>query len=174
VNKMTSLIYGFLDLSKIEAGKLKLNLSRFDINTIIDEVIAESSPIAPAHTIMFNKGEPLTVKADAEKVSQVLVNFISNAVKYSPKHSTIKVAAVKQGTSVKVMVIDEGIGIDVKHQQHIFERFYRVDNPETKGFSGFGIGLYLSAEIIKLHKGFIGVESDGHKGSAFYFILPLA
>jgi PAS domain S-box-containing protein len=174
VNKMTSLIYGFLDLSKIEGGKLKLNLSLFDINNIIAEVITESSPIAPGHTISFNKGEPLIIKADAEKISQVLVNFISNAVKYSPKQSTIKVAAVKQGTSVKVIVSDEGIGVDVKHQQHIFERFYRVDNPETKGFSGFGIGLYLSAEIIKLHKGVIGVDSEENKGAAFYFILPLA
>lgn len=174
VNKMTSLIYGFLDLSKIEAGKLKLNLSQFDINTVIDEVITESSPIAPNHTIVFDKGEPLKVKADAEKINQVLVNLISNAVKYSPKHSTIKVAAIKQGTLVKVMVSDKGIGVDVKHQQHIFERFYRVDNPETKGFSGFGIGLYLSAEIIKLHKGVIGVESEENKGSVFYFILPLA
>lgn len=174
VNKMTSLIYGFLDLSKIEGGKLKLNLSRFDINTVIEEVITESSPIAPNHTISFDKGKSLIVKADAEKISQVLVNFISNAVKYSPKHSTIKVAAIKQGTLVKVVVSDEGIGVDAEHQQHIFERFYRVDNPETKGFSGFGIGLYLSAEIIKLHKGVIGIESEENKGSAFYFILPLA
>jgi signal transduction histidine kinase len=174
VNKMTSLIYGFLDLSKIEAGKLKLNLSRFDINTIIEEVIAESSPIAPSHTILFDNCGPFMVKADAEKISQVVVNFISNAVKYSPKHSAIKVAAIQQGALVKVIISDEGIGIDVKHQQHIFERFYRVDNPETKGFSGFGIGLYLSAEIIKLHKGVIGVESEENEGSAFYFILPLA
>lgn len=174
VNKMTSLIYGFLDLSRIEAGKLQLNITRFDINAVIEEVIAESSPIAPGHTLLFNRTEDLIIEADAEKIGQVLINFISNAVKYSPKHSTIKVTAVKQNTSVKVTVYDEGIGVDPKHQQHIFERFYRVDNPEIKGFSGFGIGLYLSAEIIKLHKGIIGVDSQDDKGSAFYFILPLA
>jgi signal transduction histidine kinase len=174
VNKMTSLIYGFLDLSKIEAGKLKLNITRFDISTVIEEVIAESAPIYPGHTILFDRIDALNVKADVEKISQVMANFISNAVKYSPKHSTIKVAAAQQGNSVKVTVHDEGMGIDPTDQQHIFERFYRVDNPETKGFSGFGIGLYLSAEIIKLHKGIIGVDSEADKGSAFYFILPLA
>ncbi len=174
VNKMTSLIYGFLDLSKIEAGKLKLNASIFDMNSVIEDVIAESAPIAPSHTIQFERIGILSVKADAEKISQVLVNFISNAVKYSPKHSTIKVVATQQNERVKVAVYDEGIGIDFQHQQHIFERFYRVDHPETKGFSGFGIGLYLSAEIIKLHNGIIGVESKENQGSAFYFELPLA
>ncbi|PJJ84594.1 PAS domain-containing sensor histidine kinase [Mucilaginibacter auburnensis] len=173
VNKMTSLIYGFLDLSKIEAGKLKLNLSEFDMNTVIEEVIAESEPIAPGYTIQFERTTVLNIKADAEKISQVLVNFISNAVKYSPKHSTIKVVAMQKDGFVKVAVHDEGIGIDSESQRHIFERFYRVDHPETKGFSGFGIGLYLSAEIIKLHKGVIGVESKENEGSAFYFELPV-
>lgn len=174
VNKMTSLIYGFLDLSKIETGKLQLDNTVFDINGLITEVVAESAPIAPAHKITVVPGDNFNVSADREKISQVLVNLISNAVKYSPKQSTIYIAAIREGDSVKVTVTDEGIGIDPQHQLNIFQRFYRVDTADTKGFSGFGIGLYLSAEIIQLHKGTIGVTSEEGEGSTFYFTLPLA
>lgn len=173
ISKMTSLIYGFLDLSKLEAGKLKLNPSLFEINNLITEVIADSAPISPGHHILYSQSVEVTVSADKEKVSQVLVNFISNAVKYSPKQSTIYVGAEIVDDMLKVSVRDEGIGIDHQHQHNIFQRFYRIESDETKGFSGFGIGLYLSAEIIHLHGGTVGVESERGKGATFYFILPL-
>lgn len=174
VSKMTSLIYGFLDLSKIEAGKLKLNPSEFEVNELINNVVAESVPISPSHIIDFSPSIVVNLIADREKISQVLVNFISNAVKYSPKQSKIYIGAEVIESVLKVFVKDEGIGVDKQHQQNIFQRFYRVENAETKGTSGFGIGLYLSAEIIQLHGGNIGVNSEPGKGSTFYFTLPLS
>jgi PAS domain S-box-containing protein len=173
INKMTKLIYGFLDLSKLESGKLRLERHEFDINALIEEVAADNRPIAQSHAITFTGGKPIIITADREKIGQVINNLISNAVKYSPKNTDIKVSVQRLNNQVKVSVRDNGIGIKLKDQQHIFQRFYRVEDDSTKGFSGFGIGLYLSAEIIELHHGKIGVESSEGQGSEFYFVLPV-
>jgi PAS domain S-box-containing protein len=173
INKMTRLIYGFLDMSKLESGKLQLEPHEFDISGLIEEVIADNRPIAQNHTITFTDGEPIIITADREKIGQVINNFISNAVKYSPKETDIKVFVENIRGQLKVTVKDNGIGIKLKDQQNIFQRFYRVQDDSTKGFSGFGIGLYLSAEIIQLHKGSVGVQSQEGQGAAFYFTLPL-
>lgn len=173
INKMTSLIYGFLDMAKLEAGKLKLLTTQFDINELVDEAAAENRPISPAYAILFNAGEPITVTADRDKIGQVINNFIGNAVKYSPKGTQVMLNVKHIDGQVKVSVKDEGIGVKLQDQQNIFQRFYRVEDESTKGFSGFGIGLYLSAEIIQLHSGKIGVESSEGQGSTFYFILPV-
>ncbi|RWY55565.1 PAS domain-containing sensor histidine kinase [Mucilaginibacter gilvus] len=172
INKMTKLIYGFLDLSKLESGKLRLERHEFDLNALIEEVTAENRPIAQSHTITFSGGKPIIITADREKIGQVINNFISNAVKYSPKKTDIKVSAQCLTGQVKVSIHDNGIGIKLKDQQNIFQRFYRVEDESTKGFSGFGIGLYLSAEIIELHHGKIGVDSAEGQGAEFYFLLP--
>ena len=171
INKMTKLIYGFLDLSKLESGKLRLERYEFDLIALIEEALAENRPIAQSHTISFAGGKPIILTADRDKIGQVINNLISNAVKYSPKNTDIKISVQCINRHVKVSVRDNGIGIKLKDQQNIFQRFYRVEDDSTKGFSGFGIGLYLSAEIIELHQGKIGVESEG-QGSEFYFVLP--
>lgn len=173
INKMTGLIYGFLDLSKIESGKLELDREMFDINELIKEVIADNIPIALDHTFAFESDKPVRVNADREKIGQVLTNFISNAVKYSPKGSEIIISSKTEEKAVRVTVKDQGIGIGKKYQKNIFERFYRVEDESTRGFSGFGIGLYISAEIIQLHYGKIGVKSEEDKGASFYFTLPM-
>lgn len=173
INKMTRLIYGFLDLSKIESGRLRLNTQNFDINILINEVIADSMPAAPGHNIVFNAGLPIHVTADKEKISQVLGNLINNAVKYSANGSIITITAKTEGENLRVGIKDQGIGLKPKDQKKIFQRFFRVDDENARGQSGFGIGLYLSAEIIKLHHGSIGVESEEGGGSEFYFLLPL-
>jgi two-component system sensor histidine kinase VicK len=172
VNRMTDLIHGFLDLSKLEPGKLKLTIKEFDINKLIEESIAENSTPGAYHTISFSSGGKLTVAADREKISQVIGNFLSNAIKYSAKGTKILVTSKKRGNFVEVAVVDEGIGIKAKDQQKLFQRFYRVENERMKNISGFGLGLYLSSEIIQRHNGKIGVKSEEHKGSTFYFSLP--
>jgi len=173
INKMTRLIYGFLDMSKIESGKMQFNPQNFDINALIAEVVADNLSMDPGHNLVFTGGASVFINADKEKIVQVLNNLISNAMKYSAKGSTVTITAFIKGKNLKVSVKDQGIGLKLKDQQTIFQRFYRVDNESTRGSSGFGIGLYLSAEIIKLHHGKIGVESQENKGSEFYFLLPL-
>lgn len=172
VNKMTDLIHGFLDLSRLESGKLQLKITSFDINELIRETIAEINLVNPGHIVDFKPEGVLTVNADNEKIGQVITNLLNNAFKYSEKETPIVVAGSKNDGSIRVTVTDKGIGIKAKDQEKLFQRFYRVENERMKNISGFGIGLYLSSEIIQRHKGKIGVESEEGRGSTFYFTLP--
>jgi signal transduction histidine kinase len=104
----------------------------------------------------------------------VLANFLNNAIKYSPDDKNIGVAVSKEGMNIRVSVTDKGIGIKPEEHEEIFQRFYRSKFNNNISFSGFGIGLYISAEIIRRHNGNIGVESSEGKGSTFYFTLPEA
>ncbi len=173
VNKMSDLIHGFLDLSKLESGKLQLKLQNFDINGLIKDTITDFCTLSPGYVINFNRRKVIIVKADKEKIEQVISNFLSNAVKYSDKGSKISIKSKKTGGSVCVSVTDEGIGIKAKDQEKLFQRFYRVESEKMKNISGFGIGLYLASEIVQRHKGKIWVESKEDEGSTFYFSLPL-
>jgi two-component system sensor histidine kinase VicK len=173
VNKMTALIHSFLDLSKLEPGKLQLKRQVFDINKLIEETIAESRVLSNTHIIRFEPGKVMNVDADREKISQVIGNFISNGIKYSYKGSTITIRTDALDDSIQVAVKDKGIGIKLKDHEKIFQRFYRADDDDIKNISGFGIGLYLSSEIIQRHKGKVWVKSAEGKGSTFYFSLPL-
>ncbi|WP_428328932.1 ATP-binding protein [Mucilaginibacter sp.] len=174
VNKMTELVHGFLDLSKLESGKLNLRIKAFDINKLIDDAIAEINMISTSHIIAFNSTGVIIINADKEKILQVIGNFLSNAIKYADKGTRITIKSEVINGDVKVSVTDEGIGISIKDQANLFQRFYRVESDKMKNISGFGIGLYLASEIIQCHKGQIGVESEEDKGATFYFSLPLA
>jgi len=174
VNKMANLIYGFLDLSRLESGKLQIKMQDFDINKLLAENIAETQLTNTSHTIIFNADDVVIVHADRERIGQVINNFLSNAIKYSPKDSTITITTKTCENEIQVSVSDMGVGIKPKDQEKLFQRFYRVDNDEIKNISGFGIGLYLANEIIQRHKGKIWVNSEENKGSTFSFSLPIA
>lgn len=173
VNKMNTMIRSFLDLSRLEAGKLNLNKERFRIDKLILEVVEEISLTDKTHTILLSACEPLEVFADREKIGQVVNNLLSNAIKYSHQGTKIQVGCELINGMVQVWVRDEGVGISKKDIEKVFSRFYRVENTPLKTVSGFGIGLYLSAEIVRRHNGNIWVESEEAKGSIFYFNLPL-
>ncbi|MDB5112201.1 MAG: hypothetical protein JWR67_3315, partial [Mucilaginibacter sp.] len=113
------------------------------------------------------------ITADRDKIGSVVSNLISNAVKYSPRGKLIEIDYKINGNMIVASVKDEGMGIKPKDIDKIFERYYRVETKQTQHISGFGIGLYLSAEIIKRHEGKIWAESESGKGSTFYFELPL-
>ena len=173
VNKMTALIHGFLDISKIEPGKLKLIPTTFDIHALIEEVMAESRVLSNTHSLRFESSGELSINADRSKIGQVISNLINNAIKYSPKGSYIILKCKIDNSNVVVSVTDEGIGIKPKDQEKIFQRFYRAEEDEYRNISGFGIGLYLSSEIIQRHKGKIWVKSAEGEGSTFYFSIPV-
>ena len=170
---MTDLIHGFLDLSKLESGKLRLTPELFDINQLINEIIADFKQASNSHVFIFQPGNGLVVNADREKIGQVIANLLSNAVKYSNKGTSISIKIRDTDTGLEVSVTDQGVGIKLKDQKKLFQRFYRVENEKIQNVSGFGIGLYLAGEIIQCHKGKIGVESIEGEGSTFYFTLPL-
>ncbi|RZK33150.1 MAG: ATP-binding protein [Pedobacter sp.] len=141
------------------------------MSLLLQEIDEEFNVVLNSHHII-TKTEEIFINADREKIGQVINNFISNAVKYSPIGSTIEISCTISNGAAVVAVRDEGIGIMPDDQHHLFERYYRVMNqPQT--VSGFGIGLYLCAEIIKRHHGRIWLESEMGKGSTFYFSLPI-
>jgi PAS domain S-box-containing protein len=173
IAKMTNMINGFLNISRLESGKIHINLQEFDLADLIREAKEESLATIATHNLIFSEVETTNVKADRDKIAQVLHNLISNAVKYSPSSSTIYIVVRSAEGKVKVSIKDEGIGIKSDDLPRIFERYYRVEDNITTSISGFGIGLYLCAEIIHRHHGDIWVESELGKGSVFSFTLPL-
>lgn len=171
VTKMAGIINGFLNISRLESGKILLDKSSFSLKELIESNIDETRLIGSGHIISYNPGDQITVFADYDKISNVVSNILSNAVKYAPNNGTIEVNSGIVDGKVQVSVKDYGMGIEKQDLERLFERYYRVENNHT--ISGFGIGLYLSAEIIDRHKGKIWVESELGKGSTFYFSLPL-
>jgi two-component system sensor histidine kinase VicK len=174
VKKMQNMINGFLNLSQAESGKIQLDKQDFDLGELINDVMNETKLITTSHTINFLPCEPIAIHADKEKIEQVVINLFNNAIKYSPKQTVITVSCETIDNMAQVCVKDEGIGIDEQDIDQLFKRYYRVENKHTENITGFGIGLYLCAEIIKHHNGNIWVESEVGKGSVFYFSLPLA
>lgn len=171
--KLQDLISDLLDVSKIQAGKLELNKTKFDFDSFIKESLESFQHTAVKHQILFSGEVNTVVFADPHRIEQVLINFLSNAIKYSPNGEKIKVHTSAHNGHVKVSITDYGIGIPKVHVERIFTKFYRVQNI-SKAFEGLGIGLFISAEIVKRHKGEVGVESKEGEGSTFYFTLPAA
>lgn len=172
VKKMAKLINGFLNVSRLESGKVHLEKTTFNIEELIREIIDELNFTAKNQQIIFHECGATHVLADREKIGSVISNLLSNAIKYSDAGTTIELSCSAGDGSVNITVADQGIGIDPDDQPRIFDRYYRVDN-QRRRISGFGIGLYLSAEIIHRHDGRIGVKSEPGKGSEFHFSLPL-
>jgi len=171
--KMSSLITGFLNISRLESGRLEVVKQPFDLAELINEELDEIKLTVNSHTFTFKPATPITVAADRDKISSVVSNLLSNAIKYSPRGKLVNVSCTLQAGEVQVSVTDEGMGIRAQDLPRIFDRYYRSDSEHIRHISGFGVGLYLSAEIIRRHDGRIWVESEKGKGSTFYFTLPV-
>ncbi|RZK20962.1 MAG: PAS domain-containing sensor histidine kinase [Pedobacter sp.] len=170
VRKMTAMINGFLNVSRLESGKLILDERLFRLDQLLQETIDESFISPSTHQISLGTCE-VNIIGDRDKIGNVISNLLSNAHKYSPNETNIEVNCEITDNEVIVSVKDEGVGIAKDDAKKLFERYYRVQGNHS--ISGFGIGLYLSAEIIERHKGRIWVESAIGQGSVFYFALPL-
>lgn len=174
VDKLSELIGNLLDVSKIQAGKLALKPVRFDLNVLLLDVINNLQQTTKTHQIVYKSSKKkIMITADRERMEQVVINIISNAIKYSRKAGEITVDVYKKDQEIIVSVKDEGIGIPQKDIENIFLRFYRVSG-SASSFSGSGVGLYITSEIIKSHGGKIWAESKVGMGSVFHFSLPTA
>jgi two-component system sensor histidine kinase VicK len=173
VRKMGNMISGFLNISRLEAGKILIVKQEFSIDQLIQEIIEEYKITSTSHSIQLSPCEPVQVFADRDKIGSVVSNLINNAIKYSPKGKDIRIKCQKLSGTLQVSVEDEGMGIKPKDVNNLFDRYYRVESKHTAHISGFGIGLYLSAEIIYQHNGKIWVESQIGVGSTFYFSIPI-
>ena len=173
LTKLTNLIIDLLDISKIESGKLRFTPDNFWFDDMVKEVVEEMQRITNKHSIKIQGKAHNRIYADRERVGQVVINFISNSIKYSPEADTIIVHIAAAKTHVQLCVEDFGVGIPREKQARVFERFYRVSGPKEDTYPGLGLGLYISAEIIKRQNGKIWVESQKGKGSRFCFSLPI-
>lgn len=172
--RMAAMINGFLSISRLEAGQLLIEKEPFNLGQLLQEILEEFRLTVTSHVFSLDECDDIIVNADRDKITSVISNLISNAVKYSPKGRLIDIRCKLDNHRTVVSVKDEGMGIRPEDLVHIFDRYYRVETTYTRHISGFGIGLYLSAEIIGRHGGDIWAESELNKGSTFYFSLPVA
>jgi PAS domain S-box-containing protein len=172
VNKLNRLVSDLLDVSKIQAGKLQYNIIACRLLPLIRESVETAHQIYPSHAIDCTlPAEDIIVSADGAKIEQVLINFLTNAIKYSPDNNKVYLAVTREDGRALVSVRDLGIGIPAEYLEHIFSRYFRINPVSTVG--GLGIGLYISKEIISRHGGAIWAESTEGNGTTFYFSLPL-
>ncbi|MDB5014023.1 MAG: chemotaxis protein, partial [Daejeonella sp.] len=171
VDKLTTLVNDLLDVSKIEAGQMLYNFSHHDLNDVIADVVSEVQIGSPMHKLVVENSVHAVVNSDRHRLEQVIGNFLSNAIKYSPNADKVIIKTSLNDQKVRITVKDFGIGIPADMQALVFDRFYRVQSSSQK-FPGLGIGLYISAEIIKRHGGQVGVTSDT-TGTEFYFDIPV-
>jgi PAS domain S-box-containing protein len=172
VDRLNSLISDLLDVSKIQAGKLQLTYEAFDVDEMIQDAIESIQPTSTKHKITVEGVVGRKLYGDRHRLEQVMTNLLSNAMKYAPNAHAIYVRAKRQNKVVIIEVQDFGVGIAKDKQGKLFQRFYRVEDTE-KQFSGMGIGLYISSEIVKRHGGQLGVNSEPKKGSTFTVTLPI-
>jgi len=173
LGKLGILINDLLEISKMQSEILPLHYENFDLNGVIQEIVENLQATTLTHRIIVESTPAVLVHADRDRIGQVLINLLNNAIKYSPHANKVTLRMTANQNEATVCIQDFGIGIAAIHQQSIFERFYRVPDPIEKTFPGLGIGLYISREIIHRHHGRIWVESQKGEGSAFSFTLPL-
>ena len=172
LTKLQRLVDELLDVSRIKAGKLEFSKHIFNLTELVDQCVENSRIMYPLYTIKKEFEEKIMVMGNEERIEQVFMNLINNAVKYSSESRDIVVRTERDDISAVVSVTDFGVGMSEPEQKFVFERFYRV-NGSNLLTPGLGMGLYIASEIIKEHKGEIRVKSKLNKGSIFSFSLPL-
>lgn len=173
ISKLNTLISDLLDITRLDEGKLAFKKEVFSFTDLVNETAEELQRISTSHTIVTEIFFNCLLTGDRERTGQVLINLITNAIKYSPKANKIIVKVTMHNDSIVCAVKDFGIGIDKSKQSRIFSRFYRVEGEKFDTFPGLGLGLYISAEIIRKQSGEIWFDSEPTKGSTFYFSLPV-
>lgn len=172
VTRLEKLINDLLDVSRINSGRIDYDLEVFQFDELMRNSIESFGDVSPKHKIITQNIVKGALMADRSRIEQVFNNLLNNAAKYSPDADDIVVNSAIENDYVVVSVQDDGVGIPKKDCPQLFERFYRSEKTHHK-FQGLGLGLFISAEIIKRHHGEIWVDSEPGKGSTFYFKLPL-
>lgn len=176
-DRLTVLVDDLLSYSQMQAGEFLLTKKKFDFDELMERSVDAMKEVSPHHTITLEGAIKHPIVADASRIEQVLINLLTNAIKYSPDGKIIKVRVEKRAEELAVSIQDFGIGIKKEDHKTVFQRFYR--GKEKNGFAksekaeGFGLGLFIAAQIIDKHEGSIEVKSVPGKGSTFTFTLPL-
>ena len=175
VERLGRLVEDLLDISRLESRRLRVGATDVELNDLVDDVVADTRAQTRNHEVVFHRtGSPLVVQGDRERLEQVLVNLLQNAIKYSPHGGQIRVSMERFASEVSISVQDRGIGIPAEEQPRLFQRFFRAGNATTRNYGGLGIGLFVSHEIVRRHGGRFEVQSEAGQGSTFTFYLPLS
>ena len=167
------LVNDLLDLSRAQWGNLHLHYSTFYLADVLAECVRSAQISAEQHSISLDiRTQHTQIEADRTRISQIIGNVLDNAIKYSPQGGQVLVVLEEQADVFLVRIIDQGIGIHQEYLDHIFERFYRVHNPVSRQYSGMGLGLYVTKEIVEKHGGRIWVANNQGAGCTFSFTLP--
>lgn len=172
-DRILEMINDLLDITKIEVGKFSYKSELFCMEDLVKEVIVHQRLISKDRTISLNGSSKSAMVADRYRIRQVLINLITNAIKYSPEDKKVLINFRERNNTVEVSIKDYGIGISREDKQKIFDRYYRTIGAQKGRSDGLGLGLFISNQIIKYHHGKIWVRSEPSKGSTFYISLPL-
>ncbi|MEJ7560502.1 MAG: ATP-binding protein [Pedobacter sp.] len=172
VHRLEMLINDLLDVTKINAGKMIYNIEPFAFSAMIAGSVENAQHTSGTHQVILQSNDDITYSGDQLRLEQVLHNFLSNAIKYSPHGKRVVVNSRVELDNIVVSVQDFGIGIEEKNLDQLFNRYYRIDNTSMR-FEGLGLGLYISSEILKRHDGSFWIESTPQNGATFFFRLPL-
>jgi signal transduction histidine kinase len=176
--RLNRLVNDLLDTSRIQAGRMTLHPTRADLGVIVRSAVEEQRQAAPERHILLHLPScgSLLILADAERIGQVVTNYLTNALKYSDEERPVVVGVQREGEQGLVWVRDQGPGIPESEQERVWERFHRVPGIEIQSGSGIGlgIGLHISKTIIEQHGGQVGVHSSPGQGATFWFTLSLA
>jgi PAS domain S-box-containing protein len=171
LERMNKMVAGLYESTKANSGNFLLEISEFNFGEMVKEAISTIAILQPSfHIITIGNGD-FKVVADRYRLIQVVVNYLSNAIKYSNGNKEVVLSINRDNHSVTVCVKDHGMGISKEHLPYVFERFFRIN--KIRNIEGIGLGLYLCKQIIRSHKGQVWVESEENNGSAFYFSIPL-
>ncbi|EHP85780.1 cache domain-containing protein [Methanotorris formicicus] len=174
INRLKRLIESMLDLSKIERGELEMRIEKINLRDSVDKVLNTLKPLASGKNVSIDCNvEDITIEGDEDKIDQVLMNLIENAIKYSPINGKVKIEGFREGDYVHIKVTDNGPGIPKKEINKIFDKFYQVDSSTKRKKGGSGLGLAVCKSIVEAHNGSIWVESKLGKGSTFHVLLPI-
>ncbi len=178
VNRLERLVNDLLDVSRVRTGKLDLHLERVDLVAIVRDAVEEQRVAHPARAIALHllSDRVWPVLADADRIGQVVINYLTNALKYSPADRPVAVGLKVQDHQARVWVHDEGPGVPFEERERIWERFHQVKGIKDQSGTGvgLGLGLHICQAIVERHRGQVGVESLLGQGSTFWFLLPLA
>ncbi|HUS15522.1 MAG TPA: GAF domain-containing protein [Chloroflexia bacterium] len=174
-DRLNALVNDLLDISRLQSGRFEFYPGAADMATLIRTTVDEYRALSPRHRLIVEAPSSLPGTFDGMRIAQVVTNLISNAVKYAPADTTIRITLDTAAPGLaRVRVHDEGDGIPAEEQAQLFERFYRAAAVRSNPRSGLGLGLYISRQIVEWHGGQIGVESAAGTGTTFAFTLPLA
>jgi PAS domain S-box-containing protein len=173
--RLNRMITEMLDLDRMESGRMTLQVSDVDLNAVLDDAVGRARAAHPLHHFRTDLDTALPqIRADADRLTQVVANLLSNAAKYSPEGGEIVVKTSHDFSTVTLAVTDQGMGIPAEHVDKVFQRYERFGRDATTKIMGTGLGLPISRQIVELHKGRIWVESEEGNGSTFSFSIPIA